>query len=92
MNPHRERKRHSLAIMNGGYKYICWNEINWETFKVQKYGKEELYVWDGQSQSYVDGEDVSVEQAAVTEKYRQETRRILETNLEFLSRHSQEQY
>jgi len=92
MNPGRERKRHSLAIMHGRYKYICWNEINWEAFKVQEYGKEELYVWNGENQSYIDGADVSREQEAITTQCRQEMRRILETNLEFLSRHSQEKY
>ena len=92
MNPNRERKRHSIALMGDGYKYVARNEIDWEGFEVSRYGDDELYEWSEEGGTYLEDEDVSPRQQAIMDEFRARSRKILDENLAFLSRYAPEKY
>ena len=92
MNPNRQYKRHNMAMMNPPYKYVCWNEIDWDQGRVEKYGKESLYQWDAGSDAFDETKDLISTNVTVAEQQRKLARQVIESNLNFLAKHPPRKY
>ena len=87
MNPKRQYTRHSMAVMDGRYKFVCWNEIDWRRCVVERHVSDRLFKWDPDACNYMEASD-----GTVAAEYRSLARGVIERNLAFLARYPQEKY
>ncbi len=85
MNPNRQSKKHSMAIMDGRYKFLCENEIDWRQCIVERELSDRLYKWDGNTYAETSDE-------AMAAQYRALAHTVIEKNLGFVARYPQEKY
>ncbi len=91
MNPEQVWDRHTLAISDGIYKYVCWNRINWKTGTILEKKESKLFKYTA-SYDIDEQTDLSFSDPEAHRRYESLAYQVLDRNLSFLSSFPSETY
>jgi len=88
MMPAKQRNRHSLTVMSEKYKYVCWNLIDWDSFKLLEILKEKVFLREEGSSLYDETKNVleDIDELELS-LIRKVAYNVINQNLEFLKKH-----
>lgn len=92
MNPNKEYKRYSLALMDHHFKYVNRKKVDWDNCCVEEDIGGVLYQWDDSISTFNETKDVSAEKPDRLAFYRKLAEKYLALNLDFKKKYPPQPY